>query len=97
MFTAGQVPQDEWSHIAAVDDGKTVRIYLNGTQVVEEQTGGDWSAWGGPLCLGTSIYYDEPRNGFAGRIAGCSYWSKALQENEIQQLARSGPFAVRNR
>jgi len=97
IFTKALVPQDEWSHMAVVDDGKLVRIYLNGQKVQEGEIGGNWSEGRGPLRLGTSIYYGEPKNGFTGRIAGCTYWSKALDEAKIRELFSAGPFAAKGR
>ncbi|NCO34462.1 MAG: hypothetical protein AUJ92_00710 [Armatimonadetes bacterium CG2_30_59_28] len=91
IFTEGVVPPDQWSHLAVVDDGKTVVIYLNGNVVKTESSAGrNWAAVDGPLVLGTSIHYDEPKNGLAGRLAGVTLWSKSLDKAAVKDLFEKG-------
>jgi len=74
-----------------VDDGKTVVIYLNGNVVKTESSAGrNWAAVDGPLVLGTSIHYDEPKNGLAGRLAGVTLWSKSLDKAAVKDLFEKG-------
>jgi len=92
MFTRGIVPRGAWTHIAVVDDGKTIGLYANGVRVkVEEIGGGSWAAIPGPLVLGSSIHYGEPKNGFKGRLADCAYWNRALTAAEVKALFEQGP------
>jgi len=88
------VPQDTWTHLAFVDDGKAIRIYWNGEEVEakEELSGsGNWTTMRGPLVLGTRITYGKPTNGFAGRLAGCGLWNTALDAKAVKALFDRGP------
>lgn len=85
IFVEGVVPQDQWSHLAVVDDGQTYTIYLNGEAIKSEAgAGGNWSLWEGPLVLGTWRYYSKQRNNFTGRLGGVTYWNKALTAEEVK-------------
>jgi len=95
MFLPKAIPEGEWSHIAVTDDGKMLRIYVNGEKVKEDEIGRDWSVGSGPLRLGTRIDYGEPKSGFTGRIAGCTYWNRALGEAEMKRLFQAGLPAAR--
>ncbi len=85
IFVDGVVPQDEWTHLAVVDDGQTYTIYVNGKAVKSEPgTGSNWAALDGPLVMGTSLNYGKPLNTFVGRLGGATYWNKALTPEEVQ-------------
>lgn len=85
IFVDGVVPQDKWSHLAVVDDGKNYTIYVDAKVVkTEASTGQNWAALEGPLVLGSSIYYTDTRSTFTGRLGGVEYWNKALSAEEVK-------------
>lgn len=81
---AGQIPQNQWSHIVGTYDGSTSRAYINGEQV--------WSsALTGTLLNGT---YDIGRyaptgndgtHNFYGNIATAKIYNRALHASEVKQ------------
>ncbi|MHB9132860.1 MAG: LamG-like jellyroll fold domain-containing protein [Armatimonadota bacterium] len=91
IFVDGVVPQDKWTHIAAVDDGKMITLYVNGEKVKDgKSSGGTWAAVEGPLVLGTWVYYEKPRSSYTGRLAGAIYWNKALDAAAVKALFEQG-------
>jgi hypothetical protein len=91
FFTDGVVAQDKWTHLGFTDDGKTLRIFVNGAEVkAEASTGAAWAALEGPLTLGTSLYYEKPKNGLNGKLANPILWSKALSAAEMKTLVEQG-------
>ena len=82
MFVDAAVPQDKWSYLAIV----------NGEKMAEEASiGGNWALGDGPLVLGTWLNWEKPYRGLIGRLAGCSYWAKALDAPAIKALGQEGP------
>ena len=91
---AHRFPQDAWTHLAFVDDGETIRIYLNGAEAEarEELSGsGDWTVLSGPLVLGARLEYGNPSWGFTGCLADCGYWNQALDAAAVKALFDRGP------
>ena len=75
---------NQWSHIAETYDGKTARIYVNGTEVLNGAGSGDmrdnkdvkW--WIG--CL-----YGTQGRWFGGLIDDVRIWSKVLTPDEVKK------------
>jgi hypothetical protein len=86
LFNAPATP-DLWQHVVASFNGKTVRLFLNGTAVANAEISLTRAAMQ-PLVAPPLAW----TNGgcFAGNVARFTIWNQALSENEIAQLAKDG-------
>jgi len=75
-----------WHHVAAVRDGKSLRLVLDGVEVARE-TGFDPADFDlsvdQPLRIGLG-----PNDYFKGRLSDVRLYSKALSASQIQELAK---------
>jgi len=89
----GKFPINKWSHIAEVYDGKTARIYVNGTEVLNGACTGvmreskDMKWWIGSL-------YGSQGRWFNGLIDEVYIWSKALTADEVKKSAEDTLIAA---
>ena len=76
-----------WTHLAAVADGKSLRLYVNGLLDSENVTKGAIEHNTGPIYLGGDPW--RPGQGFDGYIDEFKYFVRALRTDEIQAEASS--------
>jgi hypothetical protein len=76
------LPLNAWSHVAAVysDAGNSVRLYVNGNEVLSATETGSLTVNGETLRIGIG-YSSEA---FAGLIDEVRIWDRALTPAEIQ-------------
>jgi outer membrane protein assembly factor BamB len=82
------VPLERWTHLAAIYDGREMRIYQDGRQVAStRKTGMIDSAAGVPVWIGGNPpkAADRPYHGTIDEIRICA---RPLAEGELQRLAR---------
>ena len=77
-----QLPDNEWSHIAATYDGSTMRLYQDGVEVLNAAASGKIAANDVPVAIGRNS--EGNREHFAGSIDEVGIWSAALTPDEIQ-------------
>jgi GH18 family chitinase len=70
-----------WTHLAATYDGTTLRLYMNGTQVVSRSQTGSMQTSTNPLQVGGDNAFGQY---FAGRIDEVRIYNRALTQAEIQ-------------
>jgi glucose/arabinose dehydrogenase/chitodextrinase len=75
------LPLNVWSHIAATYDGGTLRLYVNGTQVVSRAVLTQIATSTGALTIGGDATYGQH---FAGRIDEVRIYRGALTQSQIQ-------------
>jgi PKD repeat protein/glucose/arabinose dehydrogenase len=88
VFTTGDMalggpsvlPANAWSHLAAVWDGLTMRLYVNGTQVASGALAGTAATSSTPLRIGGNSVWGE---WFAGLIDEVRIYNRALTAAEI--------------
>lgn len=80
-----------WNHVAFVQNGTAVTMYLNG--VVDGQATANWSPTSDSLEIGTFNGGGYP---FAGRIDEVRIYNRALSANEIRKLFNAGGTGVCN-
>ena len=78
-----QLPANEWSHIAAVYDGQTMRLYQDGTEVLSAATTGTIDTNDVPVAIGRNN--EGNREHYIGRVDEVVIWSTALDADEINQ------------
>jgi hypothetical protein len=79
------LPLGEWSHLAGVYDGVSLRIYVNGKPVGNKRCPKPPSAGRGPLVIGAS---PNGSNRFEGMIDDVEVYNRALTETEVAAIAR---------
>ncbi len=75
------IPINTWTHLAQTYDGTTLRLYVNGTQVVTLAATGLIETNASPLWIGGNNPYNEY---FQGRIDDVRVYSRALSAAELQ-------------
>lgn len=81
------LPLHRWTHLAAVADGKSLRLYVNGLLDSENVTKGAILHNTGPIYLGGDPW--RAGQGFDGYLDEFKYYTRALGTDEIQAEASS--------
>jgi hypothetical protein len=84
---AAQPVSNEWLHVAAVWDGATMRIYLNGETAGEQPRVGRPNPTPYPLMIGNWEYPSCHGIHSGGAIDEVRVYNRALSEVEVRQLA----------
>ncbi|HEX6154024.1 MAG TPA: LamG-like jellyroll fold domain-containing protein [Solirubrobacterales bacterium] len=74
------LPLNAWSHLASTYDGTTLRLFVNGTQVATEATGGAMPSTANPLRIGGNAVWGEY---FSGLIDEVRVYNRPLSGAEI--------------
>ena len=78
-----RIANNTWFHIVYVKRGTNVKLYLNGTQIIETNTA--IISYNDPI---TRVYFgatNYPNNSMLGQLDECRIWKKALSEDEINR------------
>ena len=98
LSSPSALPVGRWSHVAAVLDGLTMRLFVNGVEVAQR------AASGPPLAdatarfsIGGAVQSDGPGGApnFDGSVAQVRFWSVA--RSAAQQACRSLSIVLINR
>jgi PKD repeat protein len=81
LVATAALPLNTWSHLAGTYDGVTLRLYLNGVQVVSRAQSGLIQTSNGDLNIGASL--SDP-GFFAGLIDEIRIYNRSLSAVEIQ-------------
>jgi len=86
------IPRGRWTHIVAQRDSGAIRLYINGL-LATQSTVADVSLEpdSTPLVVGAEIYEGRVRSFFEGSLDELKLYGRALNEQEIQALARRPP------
>jgi hypothetical protein len=85
LWSNSFVPLHRWTHVAAVAEGHSLRLYLNGLLDSENVTVGSIVHNNGPFFLGGDPW--RPSGGFDGFIDEFKFYGRALTTDEIQAAA----------
>lgn len=81
----------QFTHVAGVWDGKTMRLYINGTPVAAAAFEGPLFVGSGPFTIGGfSSQSALARESMAGVVDEVSLYARALSEKEILAIYRAG-------
>jgi len=80
-------PPDEWHHYVFTYDGATMRVFMDGTLVVEGQASGSLSTNTTTLVFGKYVYNGSLVQYFNGMLDDVGFWNRALTPEEIAYLA----------
>eukprot|EP00299_Pterocystis_sp_00344_P016822 c8439_g1_i1.p1 GENE.c8439_g1_i1~~c8439_g1_i1.p1 ORF type:complete len:544 (+),score=152.35 c8439_g1_i1:39-1670(+) len=95
VWSSSVVPLRQWTHIAAVIDGRAMRLYVNGILDSENITIGDIVTNEGPIYLGNDPWRKDGSTGCL--VDDLRYYSRALSNEEISVeagLTESGGVAA---
>ena len=81
--SADTLALDTWNHVAAVYDGQSAKIYLNGVLDTMVMSTGQLSSSSNPLLFGANNNYDD--NWFNGMIDEVRLWNAARTQEQIIQ------------
>ncbi len=91
IASSGEVPQNKWVHVAAVYDGATMRLYLDGADVGSmNKRGSITSTRDVPTWIGGNPLSATSRP-WSGRIRDVRIYNGALTGDQIRALLSSGP------
>jgi len=88
LWSNSFVPMHRWTHVAAVAEGHSLRLYLNGLLDSENVTVGSIVHNNGPFFLGGDPW--RPAGGFDGFIDEFKYYGRALTTDEVQAAVGVG-------
>lgn len=80
LYSAGALPVDTWTHLAATFDGATLRLYVNGVLAASQTQTGVVTTSNAILTIGHNVYGER----FIGRIDEVRIYNRALTVGEIQ-------------
>jgi len=86
------IPLHRWTHLAAIAEGHSIRLYINGLLDGENTTHGTIVHNTGPLRIGGDPW--RPSGGVSGFIDEVTFLSRAIGTDEIQAAASSALGAV---
>lgn len=84
------IPQDAWTHVAAVKEGASLHLFVNGEQVAETQVPAYVPTSARLLALGGNPLHRGQSEGFRGRIDDARFYVRALSAAEVAALAADG-------
>lgn len=87
----GVIPLQSWAEVAAVYNGSTLKLYINGIEVYTGSLSGLGITLNGDLYLGT--YTNETSN-LSGRVKNLEIYSQVLTPTEILERATTGTVAA---
>lgn len=82
LWSNSFIPLRRWTHVAAVAEGHSLRLYINGLLDSENTTVGRTVINKGPIYLGNDPW--RPSGGMSGYIDDFRYYSRSLTTDEIQ-------------
>lgn len=85
VWSTSFVPLHRWTHLAAVAEGHSLRLYVNGMLDAENTTVGTILQNTGPLRVGGDPW--RPAGGFEGLVDELRLHARALSTDEIQAAA----------
>ncbi len=80
------LPAGQFSHIAATYDGKEMRIYVNGTLDVKQESGAQVTDLVTPVLIGARFTDGKPSNFFRGIIDEVIFFNIALDDDQISEV-----------
>jgi hypothetical protein len=87
----GQSATGQWIHLAAVFDGRCLRLYQNGQLVAEKSEPVQTAIWRGPLLVGNYSGGAGPPYQLDGYLHGLRLYHRPLLAEEIQQHVQQKP------
>ncbi|WP_164471880.1 LamG-like jellyroll fold domain-containing protein [Halosimplex salinum] len=84
FFVGGDVPANEWSHIAVTYNGSHRSIYVDGQNVRSQQIENGTADWGGKLHVADG---GNTSNSYSGLLDEFRIYNRALDPDGIQRLA----------
>ena len=76
-----QVPLNTWTHLTNTYDGTTLRLYVNGTEVINQAVTGSMPVSASPLRIDGDSVWGEYLNGLIDEVR---IYNRALTAAEIQ-------------
>ena len=92
FFKGGDIPFNQWTHVAVTYDGSVGKVYQNGQLVAEEQIDVNINAGGSALNIGSLKSSNGTWYLFDGKLDELGYWNKALTAEEIEYLYSNPNF-----
>lgn len=77
---------ERWYHVAAIDDGSALRIFLDGVPIVSCSAPSTIASTTAPLTVGASLA-GEPFDKLRAYLDDVALWSRALDATALQALA----------
>ncbi|MBK7761859.1 MAG: hypothetical protein IPI46_00615 [Bacteroidetes bacterium] len=87
LQTTKAINDNQWHHVAAINDATTIKLYVDGIELGSiPSTGGiGFNVNGRPLFLGASNSCCSGINAHAGSIDEIRFWNIALTENQLRE------------
>ena len=88
------IPLNQWSHVAGVYDGSTIRLYINGVEIGKGTShSGVIANSGRDFAIGA--HRDSPNTRrFQGKIDEVHIYDRALSPEEVAALVSQEPHAL---
>ena len=86
FFKGGDIPFNQWTHVAVTYDGSVGKVYQNGQLVAEDQIDVNINAGGSALNIGSLKSSNGTWYLFDGKLDELGYWNKVLSAEKIGNL-----------
>ena len=78
------IPYEKWIHIATIREQSTVKFYVNGHFIGEDQLSGDFNVSDNPLIIGN---FPDTGFNFSGKMDDLRIYNRSLNQEEVMLLA----------
>ncbi|XP_065838949.1 uncharacterized protein [Oscarella lobularis] len=79
----------QWHHVAITGDGTFVRLFVNGTEILEAKTTKAFLGNARRFRIGGNCSCCPKWNGFSGNVKNVLAWKRVLSENELKDHYKS--------
>ena len=91
VYSSTPIPTNQWVHLAGVDDGSHVMMYVNGQLSGTQPSTAGIAPDPNPLVIGCTLQgLGWPTSFFNGQIDEVSLYKRALSSNEIASIYHAG-------
>ena len=89
VSSTGEIPRNQWTHLAGSFDGSTVRMYVNGNEEASARVPSPVVPSKYPLRIGAGTFDKSAARKYEGLVDQVMVFDRALSSEEIEQIHKA--------